>query len=307
MSAGEIGGSRPAVADVSQESSSGRRRHSDYASCLEHGSMSEKVKEHYEQNSEKEWRRLESGLCQVEFRSTLRLIDEHFPKTGHIGDIGSGPGRYSIELLKRGYRVTLFDLSPRLLESAKDRVSKSGYEAEGYVAGNATDLSTFSEGVFDSALFLGPCYHLVDKTDRLNALKELARVLRPNGRAIIAYLNSWGILRTGVVDFPHRYRDLEFLRQMVEPHLIDGRLSAPTVWHWTVPDLALSEVESSGLSIVTYAGAEGFLGGMSAQLEDLKDRDPDVYETVLDFAVETAELPQYRDATDHLHIVAMKR
>jgi hypothetical protein len=41
--------------------------------------MSEKVKEHYEQNSEKEWRRLESGLCQVEFRSTLRLIDEHFP------------------------------------------------------------------------------------------------------------------------------------------------------------------------------------------------------------------------------------
>jgi ubiquinone/menaquinone biosynthesis C-methylase UbiE len=50
-------------------------------------------------------------LCRIEFASTLALIDSYFTKGMTVADIGGGPGRYTIELLKRGCGVTLFDLS----------------------------------------------------------------------------------------------------------------------------------------------------------------------------------------------------
>lgn len=56
--------------------------------------------------------RLDLPGFRLELLSTVRLIEKHFPPAGKIADIGSGPGRYAVELLKRGYRVTLVELSP---------------------------------------------------------------------------------------------------------------------------------------------------------------------------------------------------
>ena len=80
--------------------------------------MSKFVRTHYDSAPVSEWKRLEVGLSRIEFASTLRLIEKYFPATGAICDIGSGPGRYAIELSKRGYQVTLFDLSEKLLQRA---------------------------------------------------------------------------------------------------------------------------------------------------------------------------------------------
>ena len=73
--------------------------------------MSQSVKDYYNKNAKMESERLDGGLCKIEFASTLGLIDRYFPKQGRVCDIGGGPGRYSIELLRRGYQVTLFDIS----------------------------------------------------------------------------------------------------------------------------------------------------------------------------------------------------
>jgi S-adenosylmethionine-dependent methyltransferase len=61
-----------------------------------------------------------------------------------------------------------------------------------------------------------------------------------------------------------------------------------------------------GLRVVSYAGVESFLGGMTPILERLKGDKPAVYDSLVEFAAETAELPQFRDATDHLHYVVEK-
>ena len=62
----------------------------------------------------------------LEFESTMRLVERYFPKDGSVADIGCGPGRYSIEMLKRGYRVTLVDLSEESLEIARRKMAELG-------------------------------------------------------------------------------------------------------------------------------------------------------------------------------------
>jgi S-adenosylmethionine-dependent methyltransferase len=59
--------------------------------------------------------------------------------------------------------------------------------------------------------------------------------------------------------------------------------------------------------VVTYIGAEGFASGLEPQLEHLMRENPAAYNNVVQMAAESSELPQYRDACDHLHIVARKR
>ncbi|NKB70452.1 MAG: methyltransferase domain-containing protein [Candidatus Latescibacteria bacterium] len=269
--------------------------------------MSKLVRSYYNSAPESEWERLEVGLSRIEFASTLQLIEKYFPTTGCVCDIGSGPGRYALELAKRGYQVTLFDLSENLLSRGKQAFVSEGISATNFIQGDARDLSVFEDESFDAALHLGPLYHLINREDRSQALGELVRVLKPGCRAIVAYLNAWGLLRAGVVDFPQRFSDAGFLRSMLEEKTFaGGELSGFTECHWSNPEIARKEIQSAGLQIVSYAGVESFVGGMAPLLEMLKKNEPSAYANVVTFAAETAELPQFRDATDHVHFVVEK-
>ena len=65
--------------------------------------MSRFVQKHYDTHVVQEWGRLEDAQGKIEFASTLHLIEKYFPRQGRICDIGGGPGRYTIELIRRGY------------------------------------------------------------------------------------------------------------------------------------------------------------------------------------------------------------
>jgi hypothetical protein len=54
-----------------------------------------------DQDAQREWSRLDLPLCQIEFASTLELIDSYVLPGRRVADIGGGPGRYTIELLRR--------------------------------------------------------------------------------------------------------------------------------------------------------------------------------------------------------------
>jgi hypothetical protein len=161
-----------------------------------------------------------------------------------------------------------------------------------------------NDNSFESALLLGPLYHLVKSEDRLDLLHELQRVLVDGGVAILAYLNSWGIMRTGLTDFPDRYVDADFQRSMLDEATFEqSELVGFTECYWSTPPAALAEVRKSGLEVLTYIGAEGFVGGLGRVLSALREANPSAYRSIATVAAETSELPQFRDATDHLHIV----
>jgi ubiquinone/menaquinone biosynthesis C-methylase UbiE len=258
--------------------------------------MTDSVAAFYTQLGQTEWDRLDTPFSKIEFLSTLRLIDKYLPGRGRVLDVGGGPGRYAIELVKRGYAVSLFDLSSALLAIADQQLKSLHLAVEGLTVGDARDLAAFEDNSFDVLLIMGPLYHLSERSDRLLALREARRVLKPGGRAIMTYLNSWGLIRTGLTDFPEHYQDPQFIQSMFR----EGGLG---IWYWSNPDLAQAELAEAGFQTLVYAGAEGFAGGMQPIINRLAQENPRAYDEVLKAAVESSELARYRDATEHTKFV----
>src|SRR5437870_8905016 len=100
-----------------------------------------RIEQHYDANPEREWARL-PGQCPTEFAVTLRALAEYLPPPpAVVYDIGGGPGRYAVELARRGYTVTLADLSHGLLDLAKQQAAAAGMTLAGTLHANALALA----------------------------------------------------------------------------------------------------------------------------------------------------------------------
>lgn len=95
-------------------------------------------------------------------------------------DAGCGPGLYAAELVARGATVVGFDASPEMVRLAAERVGRAGTFR---VHDLGCPLDWLGGDVFDVAL-LALVIHHVD--DRLGALRELHRVLRPGGVLVVS-------------------------------------------------------------------------------------------------------------------------
>ena len=160
--------------------------------------MTDIIREYYNKNSKKEWLILNNPYNRLELFSTMYMIKEYFPQEGKILDIGSGPGRYSIELLKRGYEVSLMDLSEKSIDMAKRNIESMELKANDYICGDALYLDFIKDNTFDGILLMGPMYHVQSREDRIRILENCMRILKPGGIILIAYINSLGVLKGGL-------------------------------------------------------------------------------------------------------------
>src|SRR5204863_7793335 len=138
-----------------------------------------------------EWGRLESPAGALEFSRTMQILHAHLASSSRILDLGGGPGRYAIELAKRGHRVVLADLSPELLEQARARIA-SLPDVRGRIDSvdevSAEDLGRYADESFEAVAAFGPFYHLVSERERASAAREIARVLKVGGLTFVAFV-----------------------------------------------------------------------------------------------------------------------
>jgi len=132
-------------------------------------------------------------------RRTYEDIGDHFSKTreyawpevesfvdasdgvGTALDIGCGNGRHAELLAAVASRVVGLDASRALLGAATDRVG----DRVDLLQGDATRLP-LAAGAVDLAVYVATLHHLPSQSARRASLDELARVLAPDGRALVS-------------------------------------------------------------------------------------------------------------------------
>jgi len=145
------------------------------------------LREHYAHGEERG--RLAAGHGRLEFARTTEIILRHLPTApALVADIGGGPGRYALWLAGLGYRVEHRDLVPlHVSQLAQDASGIAGLRT---AVGDARDLDLADTSV-DAVLLLGPLYHLRRRAERLRALGEARRVVRPGGPVFAAVISRW--------------------------------------------------------------------------------------------------------------------
>ena len=102
-----------------------------------------------------------------------------------ILDLCCGQGRHSLELARRGYKVTGFDLSDTLLTESKQRAEQEGLTVD-FVKGDMRNLPYKAEfdGVFNFYTAFGYFEH---DQENQSVIDAVSKVLKPGGRFLLDY------------------------------------------------------------------------------------------------------------------------
>ena len=143
--------------------------------------------------------RLARGSGALEFARMQELIGRFLaPPPQVVLDGGGGPGRYACWLAADGYEVHLVDPVPRLVEQARAAsAAQPDYPLASAIVGDARSLPHVA-GSADAVLLMGPLYHLPERQQRLAALREAHRVLKPGGILVAKAINRLASLLDGI-------------------------------------------------------------------------------------------------------------
>ncbi|MFL1674686.1 class I SAM-dependent methyltransferase [Paenibacillus thiaminolyticus] len=117
-----------------------------------------------------------------------------------ILDLCCGMGRHALALAEAGYRVTGVDLSEVLLEEAMAHDTRGQVK---FLRGDMRELPV--DGPFDAVVNLFTSFgYFTDNEDNARVFQEIHRVLKPQGRFIVDFLNP-SYVRQHLV--PHSERE----------------------------------------------------------------------------------------------------
>lgn len=132
----------------------------------------------------------------------VNFIEEEirFNKKWSILDVGCGTGRHSIELARRGYRVTGIDLSEAQLSMARSKASNLEHPPQ-FIRCDARELNY--SGEFALVIMICEGAFPLMETDEMNyhILDNAARSLMSGGKIIFTTLNALYPLFHSVRDF----------------------------------------------------------------------------------------------------------
>ncbi len=206
--------------------------------------------------------RLHEGTGNLDRERSRELLKRFLPPApAVILDVGGGPGGHAGWLAQQGYAVHLVDITPLHVRLARE-ASRNQPEAPlaSATVGDACSLPWKAETA-DALLLFGPLYHLTDVKDRLAALQEAYRVLKPGGVLLAVGISRFASLFDGLRQ--EFLKDAEFAT-IVTQDLKNGQHRNPThhpmyfmdtFFHH--PDELRQEAAQAGFAVGGIYGVEG--------------------------------------------------
>ena len=260
--------------------------------------------------------RLERGLGKVEFHRTKEILSRYIDKGMVIYDIGGGIGMYAAWLAKKGNDVHLIELAENAVDYAKTNMMQDCHfiaETGNALQGNRPDESA------DVVLLMGPLYHLRDREDRLQSLREAFRVLKKGGLLVAAGISKFSSMTWALSVYGEKKNEnlVEFLDDSVFFNMIKGEMTTgdhirPKEYpkfiaeaYFTTSEEMKSEITASGFEVEKAIAVEGciwFTPHLQEKWEDDASR-----ERLLDLVRMTETEPEMMGMSPHFLVVARKK
>jgi SAM-dependent methyltransferase len=145
-------------------------------------------------------------------------------------DLCCGPGRHSVQLATRGYKVTGLDLSQPYLDLARRAAAEAGVALDTVLA----DMREIPfDDHFDAAINMYSSFgYLESEAEDLKVLESISRSLKRRGRLLLDMLNrewavanyiqnDWHAENDGTLYVEHRALDLASSRMRVRFVIVD--------------------------------------------------------------------------------------
>lgn len=205
--------------------------------------------------------RLQLGLGPLEFERNKDLIGRYLTKKNVVIDVGGGPGVYSEWLANLGHEVHLIEPVEKHIKQAQKRSAKAKKPFK-VILGEAQKLD-LPDNFADVVIMHGPLYHLQQKPERIKAITEAKRVLKPGGIALGFAINhsasTIAALLNGFIHTPEIF-------EMCKEELIYGTHTPPANMlgvlpsaYFHRPDELRREFEEAGLACLDTLAVEGLI------------------------------------------------
>ncbi|ATP40253.1 SAM-dependent methyltransferase [Solibacillus sp. R5-41] len=261
-------------------------------------------------NNFDEWGRLEREP--IEFQVNWHYIKKYMPLSGSVLDNGAGPGKYSMKLATEGYHVTLTDLTPKLVEIAKNKARELQLEAyfSGFFVADATELHVIKDAQFDASLMLGPMYHLQKETDRIKAIQELYRVTKKDGIVFVAFMPRIRHILTSLLH-PENWKpnnDIENIQHFSETgcfnHQDEGRFTG--AYYFNIEEIK-PFMEEQGFETLELIGSNVGAILNAENWSYWRDKGEKEFEKIIELLIEKANDPSILGISSHLLYVGRKK
>lgn len=182
-------------------------------------------------------------------------------KNGLVIDIGVGGGRTSYFLIPKTSHYIGIDYSQTMVEACKQKFNTTDYRVH-----DAANLETIQNNSADFVLFSFNGIDCVDFNHRTRILKEINRILKPNGIFTFSFHNSQCINKLYTFSLPKNplnwYKEFKRIKQLKSLNgdfnkfnnlnyfsIYDGAENFETLVLYTKPTFQIAELEKNGFMV----------------------------------------------------------
>ncbi|MHA1613795.1 MAG: class I SAM-dependent methyltransferase [Candidatus Thorarchaeota archaeon] len=152
------------------------------------------IESHFDNPDQNEWNRLDKDpIGKVQFHIHNHYLQKYIKKGDRVLEIGTGPGRFTIELAKLGTKIGIVDISENQLRLNKERIQEAGFEQsiEWRKKLDILNLEGIPDNAYDSTVcYGGPLSYVIEFVDK--ALEEVLRVTKPGGIILTSVMSTLG-------------------------------------------------------------------------------------------------------------------